>query len=237
MSNKTFMFPLDKKKFKSKGEMYAYIEENYPKLLSTDVSPARLYFNLKYRKTVGKCVMTGLPTKWNEVTERYERFHDDKAKEAYREMFKRRMLSKFGKYHILNEPEQQKKMLDNRGITIDYKWNDGSITKVNSKLEEKFLLFLETTYHFNKECFMEAPTIYYKLDNGTSAFYLPDFYIPSLNLIVEIKGSNPHYQERDSYKEKLKAQYTRGEGFNFVQINDENYLEFNTFFLNKVILN
>ena len=237
MSNKIFIFPLDKAKFNTKGAMYSYIEETYPQMLSESMPPSRLYFNLKYKKTVGKCVMTGRPTEWNNVTERYDRFYDEKAREAYREMFKRRMLSKFGKYHILDNPEQQKKMLDNRGISIEYKWANGEITTVNSKLEEKFLLYLEATYKFNRHCFMEAPTIYYKLDNGTSTFYLPDFYIPSLNLIVEIKGSNPHYQERDSYKEKLKEQYTRGEGFNFVQINDENYLEFNTFFLNNVIMN
>ena len=237
MTNKTYVFPLDKSKFNSKPAMYDYIEENYPNMVSTDMPPSRLYFNLKYKKTAGKCVMTGKPTVWNNTTERYERFFDEKARQDYREMFKRRMLSKFGKYHILDDPEQQKKMLNKRAISIDYKWNNGEITVVNSKLEEKFLLFLETTYGFTKSCLTEAPTIYYKLDNGTSSFYLPDFFIPSLNLIVEIKGSNPHYQERDSHKEVLKAKYTGGEGFNFVQINDENYLTFNAFFLKTVIQN
>jgi hypothetical protein len=235
--SKTYIFPLDRKKFSTKGALYAHIEESFPNLISDQMPPSRLYFNLKYGKTTGKCVMTGKPTLWNTITERYERFADDKAKEAYREMFKKRMMSTYGSTHILDDPEQQKKMLNNRSISIDYKWASGEITRVNSKLEERFLLFVESTYRFNSACFTEPPTIYYKLDNDTSAFYLPDFFIPSLNLIIEIKGSNPHYQERDKGKEALKERYTKKEGFAFVQVNDENYLEFNDYFMQNVLMN
>ena len=234
---KMYEFPLDRKKFNSKGAMYAYIEENYSNMLSDDMPPSRLYFNLKYNKASGKCVMTGKPTVWNNITERYERFADEKAKQAYREMFKNRMMKRYGATHILNQPEQQKKMLDNRKISSDYKWSDGKTTRTNSKLEEKFLTFVESVYNFNADCFTEPPTIYYRLDQDTSAFYLPDFYIPSLNLIIEIKGSNPHYQERDSGKEALKAKFTKEEGFSFIQINDENYLEFNDYFRKNVLEN
>ncbi|BDH16486.1 MAG: hypothetical protein [Bacteriophage sp.] len=217
--------------------MYSYIEENYSNMLNDETPPSRLYFNLKYNKSEGKCVMTGKPTKWNPVTEKYERFADEKAKEAYREMFKKRMLTKYGKTHILDEPEQQKKMLSNRNISIDYTWSNGDITRVNSKLEKDFLSFVESTYNFNSQCFTEPPTIYYSLNKEVTSFYLPDFYVPSLNLIIEIKGSNPHYQERDSYKEKLKENATIKEGFNFIQINDNHYIEFNKFFLDNVINN
>lgn len=238
MNKKIFKFPLDGKKFNSKAEMYMYIEEQYPNLLSESMPAARLYFNLKYSKKTGKCVMTGQPTEWNTVTERYERFANEKAKNEYREMFKRRMKLKYGKTHILDDPEQQKKMLSNRKISADYKWNDGTTSRVNSKLEEKFLSFVEATYNFTENCFTEPPTIYYSIDGKTnSSFYLPDFYVPSLNLIIEIKGSNPHYQERDKVKEKLKKQATLNEGFDFIQINDENYVEFNAYFLKNVLQN
>lgn len=235
--SKTYTFPLDRKKFSTKGALYAHIEESFPNLINDDMPPSRLYFNLHYGKTTGKCVMTGKPTKWNTITERYERFADDKAKEAYRKMFKERMLRTYGKVHLLTDPEQQKKMLNNRSISDDYTWANGETTRTNSKLEGNFLLFLESTYKFNATCFMEPPTIYYKLDDSAAAFYLPDFYIPSLNLIVEVKGSNPHYQERDKGKEALKERYTKKEGFEFIQVNDENYLEFNDYFLRNVLLN
>lgn len=235
MAETVYTFPLDKQKFKTKQALYQHIEENYSHMVTEDMPPSRIYFNLKYNKTEGKCVMTGKPTKWNNATERYERFADENARKAYREMFKKRMKSKYGKTHILDDPEQQKKMLGNRKISLEYKWNDGRISVVNSKLELSFLNFLENTYRFNKDCLMEPPTIYYTIGKNTSSFYLPDFYIPSLNLIVEVKGTNPHYQNRDSYKEELKASATRSEGFNFIQINDENYIEFNSFFYNQVI--
>lgn len=231
----TFTFPLDKKKFSSKGAMYSHIEDTFPELLSTDVSPARLYFNLKYKKSEGRCVMTGKPTQWNETTERYERFADDKAAEAYREMFKKRMQKKYGRTHILDDPDQQKKMLDSRRISKPYIWNDNTKTMANSVLETKFLELLEGTYNFTSKTLAEPPTIYYPLDRETTAFYLPDFYIPSLNLIIEVKGYNPHYQQRDKHKEKLKEDATIKEGFDFIQVNDGNYLEFHKYFLDNVI--
>jgi ABC-type transporter MlaC component len=65
--------------------------------------------------------MTGKPTKFNTTTGRYERFADERAREAYREMFKKRMKQKYGKVHLLDEPDQQKKMLSNRSISSEYK--------------------------------------------------------------------------------------------------------------------
>lgn len=237
LMSKLFKFPLDQKKFKTKGELYNHIETHYPNLINDDMPPSRLYFNLKYGKTEGKSVISGKPTKWNNITERYERFVDDSEREQYRKMFKERMMQKYGKVHILDDPEQQKKMLSNRKISIDYKWNDGSISIVNSQYEYDFLNFIESSYQFNKDCFTEPPTIYYKLPNGNTSFYLPDFYIPSLNLIIEVKGTNNHYQTRDGYKEDIKAAATRKEGFEFLQLTDRMYISFNTFFKKHVLDN
>lgn len=233
---KKFTFPLDRSKFTSKPLMFQYIEDKYPELLSDEMSPSRLYFNLKYNKTHGTCVMSGKPTQWNEITQRYERFAGEKERLAYREMFKRRMIGKYGKEHILDEPEQQKKMLDNRGISQEYTFSNGSIWKVNSQYEINFLSFVDSSYCFTADCFSEPPTIYYKIDKDVH-FYLPDFYIPSLNLIIEVKGSNPHYQQRDAFKEKLKAEATKKEGFDFLQVNDNIFMKFNGYFKTNVLEN
>lgn len=229
-----FTFPLDKKKFSSKAQMYDYIERTYPHLLSDDMPASRLYFNLKYNKTVGRSVISGKPTKWNPITERYERFANDHEKALYVKEFKARMKAKYGKEHLLGDPNKQKEMLSNRTISIDYRWQDGTVSRVTSKLERDFLDYLESVYHFTPDMLCEPPTIYYK-DGERASFYLPDFYIPSLNLIVEIKGSNKHYQERDSYKEVLKAEATKKEGFNFLQIQDNYFNEFNLFFKENVL--
>ena len=167
---KQFICPLDRKRFGSKASLYSHIESTYPNLLSESMSPARLYFNLKYQKTQGKCVMTGKPTAWNETTERYERFADEAARQAYREMFKNRMLSKYGKTHILDDDEQQRKMLDSRSITKDYQWSDGSVTKATGKNEEDFLKMLDSAYGFKASYLTKPPTIYYRIDKSTSSF-------------------------------------------------------------------
>lgn len=233
-NNNSFTFPLDGKKFGSKPALYAHIEEAYPQMVTDDMPASRLYFNLKYKKTVGKCVMSGKPTKWNNVTERYERFAGEVEKLAYREQFKERMMSKYGRTHLTDDPEHQKLMLSNRSIAAQYKWHDGAVTKVTGTYEEHFLHFIESVYHFRAEMLAEPPTIYYK-EGDKVRFYLPDFFIPSLNLIVEIKGSNPHYQQRDAEIETLKRDATVAEGFKYLQLQDKFYTPFNVFFKQEVL--
>lgn len=230
----TYTFPLDRKQFRSKALMYEYIETKYPQLLSEGMPASRLYFNLKYKKTEGKCVITGKPTRWNPVTERYERFFDENAKTEYVKQFQERMKRKYGAVHLLDSPEQQRKMLESRKITVGYTWNNGDVSKATGNYELDFLRYIESRYCFTKDMLGEPPTIYYK-DGNKTAFYLPDFYIPSLNLIIEIKGSNRHYQDRDSYKESLKHKATIKEGFAFIQIQDNHYSEFNRFFKEQVL--
>jgi len=229
----TFIFPLDGKKFTEKNLMYEYIENTYGYMLSDEMSAKRLYFNLKNKKNVGKCVISGKNTKFNETTEKYERFHSDVEKELYRKQFIDRMKNKYGTAHLLNSPEQQSLMLKNRSISKNYIWKNKKVTVVTSQYEYDFLEYLESTFNFQESSLAPPPTFYYK-DKDVDRFYLPDFYIPTLNLIIEIKGTNNHYQKRDSYKEKLKEAAVLKGKFNFIQINDKEYSKFNLFFTKHV---
>jgi hypothetical protein len=224
------------KSFPNKQALYSYIEQNK----STEIKnlgwddPARFWFFVKYGKTQGKSVISGKPTAWNPVTERYERFADEAERKQYREEFKARMMQKYGKTALTDDPEHQQKMLAGRSIGQVYTWLDGSTTEITGLYEQHFLHFIETVYGFKSEYLTQPPTIYYK-DGEKTRFYLPDFYIPSLNLIIEIKGGNEHYQKRDEYKEKLKADAAVAEGFDFVQVNDKLYSPFNVYFKDKVL--
>jgi hypothetical protein len=57
-----------------------------------------------------------------------------------------------------------------------------------------------------------------------SHHYFPDFYIPSLNLIIEIKYS--YYAKRDKNKIKAKEKAVIANGFKYIMIIDKNYDNF-----------
>jgi hypothetical protein len=72
-----------------------------------------------------------------------------------------------------------------------------------------------------------APSIKY-IFNEKNKVYHPDFYIPSKNLIIEIKNSYLAIKDKDEIKTKEKA--TIANGFNYIMIIDKNYTKFNNNF-------
>jgi hypothetical protein len=200
------------------------------------ISPAQYYFNHKYKKTGGKCIICQKSTKWNESTERYERICDRKetnCKEKYREMFRKRMIKVHGKDNLLNDPEVQKKMLDARKISGEYTWRDGSKTKYTGTYEKEFLEFLDVFLHFEpSDVISPAPQVFYYEYEGKKRFYMPDFYISSINTIVEIKSfDNKHYRARDIGQEKAKDKAVIKSKFNFIKVHDKEYDEFFNYLL------
>jgi hypothetical protein len=71
-----------------------------------------------------------------------------------------------------------------------------------------------------------ANSIIYYL-NGKKKYYHPDFYIPSLNLIIECKNS--YYEKRDKEVLEAKEKATIANGFKYIMIVDKNYSEFDEF--------
>ena len=235
MSSSDAKFRFDGRSFPNKQALYSYIDSSRgDELERLGWEPSRYWFFVRYGKKEGRSVISGKPTAWNPVTERYERFADEEEKKEYVKQFQERMKRKYGKTHLTDDPEHQKRMLGGRSIAKVYRWANGKETEVTGTYEQHFLHFLESVYGFEAEHLGEPPTIYYKLD-GVTKFYLPDFFIPSLNLIVEVKGGNEHYQARDAHKEGLKEAAAREEGFDFVQVNDKHYSEFHSYFRNKVL--
>jgi uncharacterized C2H2 Zn-finger protein len=83
--------------------------------------------------------------------------------------------------------------------------------------------FLDNYYEMISDV-QRGPTIKYLL-NGESKIYYPDFYIESLNLIIEIKSL--YYAEYDSKKLKAKELAVINNGYEYILILDKNYTEFN----------
>ena len=227
-------------KYNAKKSLYVHMEETHKDELR-GLPAAQVYFNHKYNKTGGQCVIDKKETAWNNDSERYERFCSEECKKKYREEFKRRMKAA-GKEDQMNDPEHQKKMLANRRISGIYVWSKDPSYKFQytGKLELAWLEFLDKIYGWEnpKDIFMPAPQIFhYKDEDGKERFYIPDCYLASIDLIVEIKGSNydetgdpnsnkHEWRRREAKKEKIKDEILLKSKHNYVKIVDNNFTPF-----------
>jgi len=241
-SNNSFHCPYCYKKYLKKPSLYEHIEECHSEYVSDEFPPSRLYFNYKYKKNTGHCVICRKETQWNNSTERYSRFCSEKCKKKYVEMFQNRVIKVYGKTtsQLLSDPEIQKKMLSNRKISGKYKWSDGSANiEYTGSYELDFLKFLDIVMRFeSSDIISPAPQIFYYNDNGNKRFYIPDFYIPSINTIVEIKDGEDNKAQyenrlvRDANKEKLKDEIMRNQtDYNFIKVVNKNYSLFLNFLM------
>lgn len=194
-------------------EVYAnHVEKVHPQEILPGMIPRQFVYYLRTGKTCGNCVMCKKETKWNTATNKYHRFCENpKCKEEYKETFRNRMIDKYGKTSLLDDPEQQKKMLAARKISGEYVWGD-RIHKFpyTGSYEKDFLQFLEIFDFPPDDLMAPSPHTYFYEYEGKKHFYIPDFFIPSLDLEIEIKdgGDNPNMhhkiQDVDKEKEKLK---------------------------------
>lgn len=212
----------------------AHIEKSHNELIPEDMTTWRFLYYLRTGKTHGSCIICKKDTEWNEKTHKYHRFcNNPKCKEQYVETFKNRMIGKYGKVHLLNDPEQQKKMLANRKISGVYTWRDYvHTTTYTGSYELDFLKFLDDIMEFNPEDLIApSPHIYFYIYENKKHFYIPDFFIPSLNLEIEIKdGTNNHpkIQAVDKVKERLKDEVMKSNAnsFNYIKIVEKNNYRF-----------
>jgi hypothetical protein len=209
--------------------------DDFHKEVLNGLHPAQVYFNLqnKYPATKGngKCIIDNKPTTFNITTERYDRLCSDECREKYRKQFAERMMSRYGKTSLTDEPDQQNKMLAARKISGIYKWKNGiDETKYVGTYEKDFLEFLDLLMNWDDPSDIISPSpvvISYEFE-GKPHFYIPDFYITSLNMIVEVKSEdNKHYRARDLEQEKAKDMaLINTKEYVFFKIYDKKYAEF-----------
>ena len=221
------------RRFDDPDNYATHLEKNHFDMIPPNMTAYQFYYFLKTGKDHGSCIVCKKNTSWNNKTKKYHRFCDNpKCKEKYKETFRSRMIGKYGKITLLNDPEQQKKMLANRKISGVYVWSDGTKIGYTGSYELSFLEFLDTIMNFDSsDIISPSPHTYYYTYNGERHFYIPDFFIPSLNLEIEIKdgGDNPNMhgkiQEVDKVKEALKDEVMKSNSnnFNYLKIvNKEN---------------
>lgn len=220
--------------FNDVDHFVAHLEKKHPDMIPKNMTAHQFYYFLKTGKKEGSCVICKRPTQWNTKTNKYKRFCEDpKCKEQYREIFKNRMIGKYGKITLLNDPEQQRIMLANRKISGVYRWSkDNKELSYTGSYELEFLKFLDLVMDFDSsDVISPSPHTYYYIYENKKHFYIPDFFIPSLNLEIEIKdgGDNPNTHPKiqmvDKEKEKLKDEVmkTNSNNFNYLKISNKNH--------------
>ena len=84
--------------------------------------------------------------------------------------------------------------------------------------------FLENHHKRFKDVISRAPSIKYTFNNVQHVHH-PDFYIKTLNLIIECKNSYLYKRDKDVILAKKNAAIARG--YNYIIIIDKDYTEFN----------
>lgn len=233
MSRTTYKNPMTGEKFFSESACVDSIEESSSDLLKKwNITPLQLMFNAKNRLPLntssGKSVISGKPTLWNETARRYERFASDGERQTYRQIFLDRMRRVHGKDHLLDDPEHQRRMLASRSISGTYVFENGGYTKTYTGQEELTMLkFLDTTLQWpGYDIHCPAPQNFeYVGEDGKKHVYLPDIYIESLNLIIEVKGPAEHggWKQRMLEIERRKDEVLGTSGYAYVKVEDQDY--------------
>lgn len=240
MGDKPVKCPICHKSYVEKLDMLHHVEEIHPDVIPKDISVGRWYFNLRNKKSTGSCVICSKPSPWIESVQRYSRFCSTEHKDTYREQFRNRMLDIHGKIHLLDDPDRQKLMLGNRKISGEYTWSDGGKVSYTGTYEKNFLVFLDRFLEFKSiDVMTPSPHVFKYTDkDGKERFYIPDLFIPSLNIECEVKegGNNPNLhpkiQSVDKSKEKLKDQSViENKNYNYVKVTDNNFSQFINFLI------
>lgn len=223
----------------SKYRMGLHYETVHKKMIPANMDGFRYFYYLITKKEQGSCIECKSPTKFNPLSMKYSRFCDNpKCKQIYKAERDRRMVQKYGKAYLTDDPEVQKKMLANRRISGKYKWSDGTEFTFVGSYEKDFLRFMDQELHWvSSDLFVPSPHTYTYKYKDKDHFYIPDFFIPSLNLEVEIKddGSakkiNPDSRAKDELKEQLMKSLTGK--VNYIKIISKDYTEFKQIIQNE----
>ena len=229
---KVYRCPICNKPYKTLTGWVSHMDQEHPEHRPHGFSDTRYFYYALTGKVEGKCVTCGKPTEWNEETQKYNRFCNNPAcKAKYKEVFNQRMIKKYGKVSLCDDPEQQRKMLKARRISGQYQFKDGGKVDYVGSYEKDFLKMMDMFMRFKSSDIMApSPHTYSYQYEGETHFYIPDFFIPNLNLEIEIKDettTHPKFLAVDKVKEKLKDEVMDSiKAISYIKITDKKYDKF-----------
>ena len=222
-------------------KLIEHIEKKHEELIPEGYTATRIVYDVANKTSGGRCRVCGKPTQWNESSGRYDVLcGDPKCKQHMRDEYKKNMLRVKGTYNILNDPEQQTKMLANRSISGTYKFSDGGEVTYTGSYERKCLEFMDVVMQIpSKDIIAPGPTLYYTYE-GKEHFYITDFYYPNYNLIIEVKdgGDNPNMKDtpgmRSSRERTIEKEHliTDQGQYNYVRLTNNDFSQLIEVFMN-----
>ena len=222
--------------FNDKQKYCHHIALKHNEQVPPELEPLEYAYSLLVHKDVGRvCVMCKKnPVHFNQDTLKYERLCDrPQCKDEYVKMMKSRMVKVYGHEHLLNDADMQRKMLYNHANAKDYIWDNDHKFRIIGTYEEDFLNKLKSLGWSPNDIIAPSPNNYwYKWGDGTQHLYIPDFFIPSLTLDVEIKqgGFNDSYMEHnrdiEHRKDLMMQRMCEKSGRHYIKIMDKDYTDF-----------
>lgn len=245
MKVKYYKCPICNSKYKTLTGWGDHMHRFHPDEIPEGYSDSRYFYYTKTGKRNGICRTCKKPTDWNENSQKYNQYCNNPAcKQAYVKIAKQRMIDRYGKVHLLNDPDVQREMIQHRKISGTFRMSDGGKIGYTGKNEKKFLEMLDKMFEWPSADIMSPSphTYYYDYHNekdpdvqDDQKFYIPDMYIPSLNVEIEVEQTTSGNQKMmDVYvvKKKQKEEIMRkNPNVNYVKVSDNDFTPFFDFLL------
>lgn len=229
------------RKYVTKQALVEHIGKEHQANIPKDWSPARYECYLRTGKTTGYCIYCKKEVGFNEKTGKYNRMCGSaECKKKARDLAQKNYIGLHGKPYSIDDPEIQRKM-------VYSKKHSGTYTFVDDVTGKKYTAMYDSSYGKDFYQMLDlflgwdgsdvsgpSPHTYYYMYEGKRHFYVPDAYIHSLNLEVELKdgGDDPNTHPKimaiDKVKEAKKDEVMLSlkDQVNYIKICNKDYTEF-----------
>lgn len=213
-----------------RGDLVEHVEINHAELIPENYTPARAVYDSINNKNHGTCMICKKPVyEWNDKINRYYNLCDNpKCRATVRENALKNHIRVYNKPTLLNDVEQQEKMLANRKISGSYTFRDGVKVTYTGKYEKKALEFIDKVLEIpGRDIQAPGPVFEYEYEGKIHKWITDIYYIPA-NLVIEVKdgGSNPNNRSMVSYREKQIAKekmITEKGTYNYLRLTNNDF--------------
>lgn len=219
-------------RFLTRQELYDHIYYGHEKERG-DEDPDKFFYDVRNPGDHLCPICHKNKREWMYDKKKYRRIcYDPKCKQKYINDMKTSLKKKYGTDCPMRELYYQQMLLSSRKTSMMYNFRDGTSLNCVSTYEYDFLKHCEEKFRLTgceiQSIYSDEQCVFYE-EGGKYRRYIPDFYIPGLNLVIEIKNSCMYpieTKERDKYKE---AALIKADKFNYIKIYEKNYKDFDMY--------